>query len=163
MNNNNETLIDDLISAFSKTIEMFGLSTLESRLFAYLYLTNKPQTLDEMSEALGKSKTAMSTSIRSLSNLNLVSQVWKKGVRKDLYVANSQLLKVFVNFYIHKWVDKTARQKEILEELKERTNENWIVTKDEEERVQLLNRLDEIIEFHSNVETAFNELWVEKK
>lgn len=163
MNNNNETLKDDLISAFSKTIEMFGLSTLESRLFAYLYLTNQPQTLDEMSEALGKSKTAMSTSIRSLSNLNLVSQVWKKGVRKDLYVANTQLFKVFVNFYIHKWVDKTASQKETLEELKEKTDENWIGSKDEEERIQLLNRLDEIIEFHSNVETAFNELWVGKK
>ncbi|MBN6205677.1 hypothetical protein JYK21_04360 [Ralstonia pickettii] len=163
MNNNNEILKDDLISAFSKTIEMFGLSTLESRLFAYLYLTNQPQTLDEMSEALGKSKTAMSTSIRSLSNLNLVSQVWKKGVRKDLYVANSQLFKVFVNFYIRKWADKTARQKETIEELKEKTDENWIGSKDEEERIQLLNRIDEIIDFHSNVETAFNELWVGKK
>ncbi|WP_405098749.1 GbsR/MarR family transcriptional regulator [Oceanobacillus sp. FSL H7-0719] len=163
MNTNNETLKDDLISAFSKTIEMFGLSTLESRLFAYLYLTNQPQTLDEMSEALGKSKTAMSTSIRSLSNLNLVSQVWKKGVRKDLYIANSQLFKVFVNFYIRKWVDKTARQKETLEELKDITDDNWTGTDDEEERAQILNRVDEIIDFHSSIESAFNELRVGKK
>ena len=70
-----KTLKDDLVTALSKTIELFGLSTLESRFFYYMYLVDGPKTLDEMSEALGKSKTAMSTSIRSLAEFNLVSQV----------------------------------------------------------------------------------------
>lgn len=163
MNNNHEALKDELMTAFTKTIEMFGLSTLESRLFAYLYLTNQPQTLDEMSEALGKSKTAMSTSIRRLDNLNLVSQVWKKGIRKDLYIANTQLFKVFINFYMRKWVDMTGRQKEILEELKGKADENGSGGEEAEERAVLLERLDEIIDFHSQVENAFNELRVDKK
>ena len=162
MNNNHEALKDELMTAFTKTIEMFGLSTLESRLFAYLYLTNQPQTLDEMSEALGKSKTAMSTSIRRLDNLNLVSQVWRKGIRKDLYIANTQLFKVFINFYMRKWVDMTGRQKETLEELNGKADENGSRA-EEEERAQLLDRLDEIIDFHSQVENAFNDLRVDKK
>lgn len=154
----NEMLKDELITAFSKTIELFGLSTLESRLFAYLYLINEPQTLDEMSEALGKSKTAMSTSIRSLANLHLVSQVWKKGVRKDLYVANSQLFKVFMNFYFRKWVDKTERQKEVLEDLKSQVIDEVGQEEDAVRTKQLLNKFDEVIEFHDQIEKAFNEL-----
>ncbi len=102
---------------FSKTIELFGLTTLEARLFAYLYLSEDAMTLDEMSEALGKSKASISTNIRSLAELNLVTRVWKKGVRKDLYEANSQLFKTFMTSYLRKWVDVARRQKSSLEEI----------------------------------------------
>lgn len=143
---------DDLITAFSKTIELFGLSTLEARQFAYLYLKNEPQTLDEMSEALGKSKTAMSTGIRSLADLQLASQVWRKGTRKDLYVANRQLFKAFMNFYFRKWTDKTEQQKEALEEIIDRAKD---ATGPEEELQELLERTEEIIKFHEQIEAAF--------
>lgn len=155
-----KTLKDDLVTALSKTIELFGLSTLESRLFAYLYLVDEPKTLDEMSEALGKSKTAMSTSIRSLAEFNLVSQVWQKGIRKDLYVANSQLYRAFMNFYFKKWVDKTERQREVLEEILEDAKEN--PEQDSWETVHLVGKLADIIEFHSEIEDTFNTLQREK-
>lgn len=158
MNQHYEDTKDQLISEFTKTIELFGLSTLESRLFAYLYISNQPKTLDEMSEALGKSKTAMSTSIRSLAHLNLVSQVWKKGVRKDLYRANTHLFKLFINFYMRKWIDSTAQQKEALEELKEEANKLRDSDDKTAEHVELLNRLDHIMTFHDDLLEAFNEL-----
>jgi len=160
MQANNDTLKNKVMIEFTKTIEMFGLSTLEARLFAYLYLTNKPMTLDEMSEALGKSKTSMSTGIRSLADLNLVSQVWKKGVRKDLYLANSQPFKNFLNSYVSKWADATSRQKEALEEIKRWTSEKKevIVSGDDIDHIQLTKRLDEIIDFHHQLETLFRDL-----
>lgn len=96
---------------FSKTIELFGLTTVEARLFAYLYLSEEDLTLDEMADALGKSKTSISTNIRSLAELNLVTRVWKKGVRKDLYQANSQLFKTFMTSFQRKWIDIARRQK----------------------------------------------------
>lgn len=148
-------LSNDLINAFSTTIELFGLSSLESRLFAYLYLKDEAQTLDEMSEALGKSKTAMSTSIRNLASLNLVSQVWKRGVRKDLYIANRQLYKLFINFYFRKWVDKTEQQKDVLMEIRDELTK---APKELEGSKELLRRLDEIMEFHILIENTFNEL-----
>lgn len=158
MNQHYEETKDQLISEFTKTIELFGLSTLESRLFAYLYITNQPKTLDEMSEALGKSKTAMSTSIRSLAHLNLVSQVWKKGVRKDLYRANTHLFKLFINFYMRKWIDSTAQQKEALEELKEEADKLRDSDDKTGEHAELLNRLDNIMTFHDDLLKTFNEL-----
>lgn len=158
MNNHYEETKDQLITEFTKTIELFGLSTLESRLFAYLYITNEPKTLDDMSEALGKSKTAMSTSIRSLAHLNLVSQVWKKGVRKDVYKANSQLFKLFINFYMRKWIDSTAQQKEALEELAEEANKLRYNEEDTGEHAELLTRIDDIMTFHDDLLVTFNDL-----
>ncbi|MHA6252805.1 GbsR/MarR family transcriptional regulator [Oceanobacillus sp. CAU 1775] len=163
MNINHETNSEAIVTVFSKTVEMFGLSTLESRLFAYMYLEDKPLTLDEMSQALGKSKTAMSTNIRSLSELNLVSQVWRKGERKDLYIANTQLLKSFFDFYFHKWVSMTSRQRELLEQLKDEAGQNWDEKKDNEERLQYFSKLEQIIHFHEELESAFNRVKQEVK
>lgn len=143
---------------FSKTIELFGLTTVEARLFAYLYLSEEDLTLDEMADALGKSKTSISTNIRSLAELNLVTRVWKKGVRKDLYQANSQLFKTFMTSFQRKWIDIARRQKISLEEINnhykdKRSNELTL-----EEQTILTERLNEIIIFHAQIETLFKNM-----
>lgn len=143
---------------FSKTLELFGLTTLESRLFAYLYLSKEPLTLDEMSEALGKSKTSMSTSVRSLSELNLVSRVWKKGIRKDLYQANTQLFKIFMSTYIKKWIDASNRQKTSLEEIYESIDVNKDHQESKEAVQNINHRLYDIIEFHKDMENLFSNI-----
>lgn len=153
MNINHETSSEAVISVFSKTIEMFGLSALESRLFSYMFLKDEPMTLDEMSQALGKSKTAMSTSIRSLADWNLVSQVWRKGERKDLYVANTQLFNSLFYVYLQKWVNVASRQKEVLEQIKNEPDE-----KVAEYKLQFESKVGQIIEFHEDLEAAFRKL-----
>ncbi|MDY0407816.1 GbsR/MarR family transcriptional regulator [Virgibacillus soli] len=154
-----QVLMKKIMNEFAKTVELFGLTPLEARLFAYLYLTEDIMTLDEMSEALGKSKTSMSTSIRGLAELNLVSRVWRKGVRKDLYRANTQLFKLFITSYMNKWVDATNHRKEGLYEIKK-----WLQTQDkdaihsDDTAPDLDEKLDQIITFHKQVATFFNNL-----
>lgn len=156
MENKYETYQISIINEFTKTIEMFGLTTLEARLFVYLYLEDRPQTLDEMSAALGKSKTSMSTSIRKLADLNLVSQVWRKGVRKDLYKANGQVFNQLVQSYMQKWNDLAVRQKEALEDIKQQLKKQDVdPSEDDKDRAQLLNRLDEIIHFHNKLQNLY--------
>ncbi|MBY7143041.1 MarR family transcriptional regulator [Virgibacillus sp. NKC19-3] len=153
----NEEIRDNLMIEFSKTVGNFGLSPVEARLFAHLYLSKEPLTLDDMSEALGKSKTSMSTSVRTLSDLNLVTRVWKKGVRKDLYQANNQLFKTFMNSYINKWIDTTKHQKDALE-----NNKHLIDQKRKEESSEelsnLYERMHDILEFHILVERLFRSM-----
>lgn len=147
-----ENITNKLLIEFAKTIEMFGLTTLESRLFAYMYLTEKSMTLDDMSDALGKSKTSMSTSIRSLSDSNLVTRVWKKGVRKDLYEANTELFKTFMNFYVNKWIDAVNHQKESLEVISEKLEHHGLENEHDYEK------LLKIINFHKQVESSFRNM-----
>ncbi|WP_068675723.1 GbsR/MarR family transcriptional regulator [Oceanobacillus sp. Castelsardo] len=153
--NNEKT--QQIMTEFSKTVQLFGLNPLEARLFSYLYLSGKALTLDEMSEGLGKSKTSMSTNIRSLLDMNLVQRVWRKGVRKDLYKANSPLFKTFMNFYIKEWVNAAKSQKESLEEIhKIMEDEQYKEPSTDMENIS--NRLKEIIAFHSKIESLYKKV-----
>jgi len=156
-----EHITDKIMQEFAKTLEMFDLTSSEARLFAFLYITEKPLTLDEMAAALGKSKTSMSTNIRSLSDLNLVTRVWKKGERKDFYQANSQLFKSFMNAYIGKWVDAANHQKQSLKEINLFLDE-YEAEKASEEFTKIEGRLEDIIDFHRRIETLFTDIKVEE-
>ncbi|ASN06591.1 transcriptional regulator [Virgibacillus necropolis] len=151
MEQTNDQLTNKIVTEFAKTIELFDLTPLEARLFAYLYLIENPMTLDEMSEAIGKSKTSMSTSIRSLLDLKLVTRVWKKGVRKDLYQANAQLFKTFMNSYTNKWIDAANHQRSSLGEIQKSLD----ITSLDDDLLPIYNRLSTIMDFHKKIETFF--------
>src|SRR5699024_7994400 len=118
----------------------------------FLYLEERPLTLDDMSEALGKSKTSMSNSVRSLLDLNLITRVWRKGVRKNLYEANTQLFKSFMNSYTTKWIDAINHQKDSLMEI----NKHLEIKKKKNESNEKLTIIDQhlnkIIEFHELID-----------
>ncbi|MFZ3577312.1 GbsR/MarR family transcriptional regulator [Virgibacillus sp. DJP39] len=149
----NDQLINKIAIEFAKTIELFDLTPIEARLFAFLYLNEESMTLDEMSELIDRSKTSMSISIRSLLELNLVTRVWKKGVRKDLYKANTQLFKSFMNSFVNKWIDAANHQRNALEEIKKN-----IDVESDDKLLTIYNRLATITEFHKNVESSFRDL-----
>jgi HTH-type transcriptional regulator, osmoprotectant uptake regulator len=153
LDNTSEKFKNGILLEFAKTVELFGLSPIESRVFTILYVEGKPLTLDEMSEALGKSKTSMSTSIRSLVELNLVKRVWKKGVRKDLFQANTQLFKHFMSFYLRKWLDATEVRKEALTEIKNQTEQLPSGQVDD----NLQSKLNNLLDFHNKLTDFFTE------
>ncbi|WP_186579164.1 GbsR/MarR family transcriptional regulator [Aquibacillus kalidii] len=157
-----ENINNLLIVEFAKTVEMFAISPSEARLFAILYLEGKPMTLDEMSESIGKSKTSVSTGIRTLVDLHLVERVWKKGVRKDLYKADENLYRKFMTSYINKWINETTRQKHSLQEIEKLLMEESKYYKKTEEKNKEINilseRIEELITFHQKIENAFREI-----
>ncbi|PKR79348.1 hypothetical protein CEY16_00500 [Halalkalibacillus sediminis] len=106
-------------------------------------------TLDDMKETLGKSKTSMSTAIRTLLDYNLVERVWVKGVRKDLYQAEKDLYHKFMKTYVNRWLNAIERQKENLSSIK---NE---LEKESTPHHFTENRIKEAIHFHESLETAF--------
>ncbi|WP_411955011.1 GbsR/MarR family transcriptional regulator [Alkalibacillus sp. S2W] len=142
----------NMISEFSKTLEMFSLNTTESQLFVILYLSEEPMTLDDMKNALGKSKTAMSNAIHTLLNFNLVERVWKKGVRKDLYQAEKDLYEKFMNAYVNRWLEAIAKQKSNLEQIEKQ------FCNDSAQNKQTNLKLQEALKFHDALEDVFNDL-----
>lgn len=62
-------------------------------------------TLDEMGEALGMSKTTMSTGVRNLTELRMVDKIWLKGTRKDHYQVSDDWHQNFIDFFSLKWRD----------------------------------------------------------
>lgn len=144
---------------FSKTIELFDITPAEAHLYTYLYLKGKPLTLDDMSKALGKSKTSMSNGIRTLSQMNLVSRVWKKGERKNLYEANKQLLKIFMTTHTHKWLETIHHQKNALQDINnmiQQQKRNHQLPNNDLDIIH--NHLQQMITFHEQLSSLFTEI-----
>lgn len=98
-----ETARRDYIESLAETMEMYGLSPSMGRLFGIMFFQQEPITLDEMHQLTGMSKTSMSTGVRALSRLKLVQKKWQKGVRKDLYQAEPDQFRSFIEFFVNLW------------------------------------------------------------
>lgn len=70
------------------------LSQLQGRIFALLYLRDRPASLDEIAEGLQQSKSNISTNIRGLVDWHLVRRVPVPNSRKDHYEAVADLWRV---------------------------------------------------------------------
>ena len=118
-------ITNKIMLEFSKTIEMFDLSPVEARLFAFLYLEGEPLTLDEM---------------------------------KDLYQANKQLFKIFMNTYINKWIEATNYQKTSLEEVNQSFSKQYKDEALDGDFAAIDYYLKSIIEFHNQLEIIFQDM-----
>jgi DNA-binding transcriptional regulator GbsR (MarR family) len=92
-----------VIDAIAQNMNLYGITPSAGRLYGLLFYSDKPLTLDEMKEELGMSKTSMSTSVRSLLDLNMVEKVWVKGERKDLYTIKEDWYQCFFDYFTIKW------------------------------------------------------------
>lgn len=92
-----------VIDAIAQNMHLYGITPSTGRLYGLLFFSDKPLTLDEMKDELGMSKTSMSTSVRSLLDLNMVEKVWVKGARKDLYTIKEDWYECFFDYFTIKW------------------------------------------------------------
>lgn len=88
MNHNLEQAQDKFIESIGKLCDSFGLNRFIAQLYAVLYLSEKPLSLDDLVERLKVSKGNVSINIRELESWGAVRSVWVKGSRKDYYEAN---------------------------------------------------------------------------
>jgi DNA-binding transcriptional regulator GbsR (MarR family) len=91
-------IAQEVIAAFSEQNSTFGLNTLMGRIIGLLFISEDPQSLDDMSEKLDMSKGPISQVCRRLKDNNLIEKVWVPGDRKDYYQAAGDLFgRMFAN------------------------------------------------------------------
>ncbi len=75
-------------SAGKISANMLGMvSKVGGQIYALLFLSREPMSLDEIMSVLKLSKGNISVNIRMLEGFGLVRKVWVKGTRKDYYEA----------------------------------------------------------------------------
>jgi DNA-binding transcriptional regulator GbsR (MarR family) len=97
MNNHLEAAENKFLDSIGKVCDSFGLNRFIAQLYAILYLSDKPLSLDEMADKLKVSKGNVSINIRMLERWGAVHSVWVKGSRKDYYEAELDIKKVFAS------------------------------------------------------------------
>ncbi|MUV37717.1 HTH-type transcriptional repressor OpcR [Lentibacillus sp. JNUCC-1] len=91
---------DILISAIAQTMVIYGVTPSVGRIYGVLYFANKPLSLDDIKDEVAMSKGSVSTGLRDLLDTEMVIKVWKKGSRKDHYIAEKDFFKNFFAFFV---------------------------------------------------------------
>ncbi|MBB3185811.1 DNA-binding transcriptional regulator GbsR (MarR family) [Halomonas fontilapidosi] len=91
---------DVMISALAQSMVAYGMTPSVGRIYAVLYFAASPLTLDDIKDEVAMSKASVSTGVRELIDSGMVVKVWKKGDRKDHYIAEKDFFKNFLNFMI---------------------------------------------------------------
>lgn len=77
----------DFTESLSQISRFWGFPKGMGAIFAVLYLSSTPLSLDEIVEQTGLTKGAVSTEVRTLARMGLVHRSTKLGDRKDYYEA----------------------------------------------------------------------------
>src|SRR3989338_5938972 len=96
MNENLTNAQDVFLNEINQICSKFGLNNIMAQLYAILYLSDKPLSLDDMVDRLRISKGSASINIRALERYGAVRRVWIKGSRRDYYEAEADIVKVVV-------------------------------------------------------------------
>ena len=73
------------IEAAGHASQTFGFGRSIGQIFAHIYFSPRPQTLDDLTEQLGISKGGASMAVRQLEQWSALRRVWVKGDRKAFY------------------------------------------------------------------------------
>ena len=85
MENSLEKAHGRFINYICSVCDDFGLNRFVAQLYGVLYMSDRPLSLDELTETLEASKGNVSINIRELEKWGAVRKIWVKGSRKDYY------------------------------------------------------------------------------
>ncbi len=91
---------DIIISAIAQTMVIYGVTPSVGRIYGVLYFSDDPMSLNEIKDAVAMSKGSVSTGLRELLETEMIIKVWKKGDRKDHYIAEKDFVKNFITFFV---------------------------------------------------------------
>jgi len=84
-----EQLKQDFVSGLSNISGFWGFPKGMGAIFAVLYLSPGPLSLDDLVAQTSLTKGAISTNVRGLARLGLIHPVSQRGDRKDYYIAET--------------------------------------------------------------------------
>jgi len=99
-----EEAVDTFIQGGGKisSVLLGMINRVGGQIYALLFLSDEPMSLDEISDKLGVSKSNISINVRMLEEYGLVRKVWVKGSRKDYYAAERSYPKKVLGDFLHK-------------------------------------------------------------
>lgn len=121
----------NVIQSIAQNIDLYGITPSIGRLYGTMYFHTEPMTLDEMGDALGMSKTSMSTGVRALQDIKMVRKTWQRGVRKDLYKVEEDWYKTFTDLFSTKWGQALEINVRVIRNAKEELTDLAKQTEDE--------------------------------
>ena len=93
MNQNIHQIKQEFMEGLSQISHFWGFPKGMGAIFAVLYLSPAPLSLDELVQQSGLTKGAVSTNVRALARMGLVHPYIRLGDRRDFYTAETDFFK----------------------------------------------------------------------
>ena len=94
MNSKLEKSVDGFVESIGQLGSNMGLNRVAAQLYAMLFMSNEPVSLDDMVKHLRVSKGNVSVNVRELEKWGAARKVWVKGDRRDFYKAELDIFKI---------------------------------------------------------------------
>jgi len=141
---------DIFIEGWGRLGPSWGITKIMAEIYALLYMSPQPVTLEEMSRKLKTSRSNVSTNVRQLLILGVVHKVIVRGERKDYYTAEDDITKVAKLLALAKKRKELDPAMEIVEEALASANESG-----DEASAQRLEELKRHMDFVNAIFHAF--------
>lgn len=131
------------------------------QIYALLYLSEEPLSLDDVSEKLCVSKSNVSINIRLLEDYDLVRKVWVKGSRKDFYAAERTYPKKIIKDFLEN-IRRTLKDAlTTIERSRSKVAQAKLAIKDKESESAdfMLNQLNRIALFYEIADQYFDDFF----
>jgi DNA-binding transcriptional regulator GbsR (MarR family) len=125
--------------------QTLGLGKILGQIFAHVYFSPAPRTLDDLVEELGISKGSASMAVRQLESWTALHKIWVKGDRKDYYEANGD----FGRIIRRAMGDVIGEKMESMDSLLSEAETVIKQADDDEKRDFIIKRLDHIRQFRA--------------
>ncbi len=99
MENNIIKIQDDFVEIVGNLCESLSIARILGQIYALLYMSEEPVSMDEVVERLDVSKGNVSVNINILESWGAVRKVWVKGSRKNYYTADPDIWRIVNNRY----------------------------------------------------------------
>jgi DNA-binding transcriptional regulator GbsR (MarR family) len=132
---------EDFAQGLSQISRFWGFPKGMGAIFAVLYLSPTPLSLDEVVQETGLTKGAISTEIRALARMGLVHRSTRLGDRKDYYEAEADFYAAIRSILKERQNSEFDRAIRSVQETLETMEENWVENEEWQfvyERVQAL-------------------------
>lgn len=139
----------DFTEGLSQISRFWGFPKGMGAIFAVLYLSPTPLSLDEIVSETGLTKGAISTEIRALARMGLVHRSTKLGDRKDYYVAEADFYAAIRSILKERQSSEFDRAVRSVKDTLTKMDENWVDNEEWKftyERVQALQNFFDAID-----------------
>jgi len=151
--NDYDHIVRRMVEAAGHATQSMGVGRVLGQIFAWLYFSPEPQSLDDLTNALGISKGSASMGVRQLEQWNALEKVWVKGSRKDYYRAKDyfgRIVKSAVLDLVGKRMETSSSiLKEASDELKEKEKNGSELSEDDR---FLRERIKKIVQFQEKAQ-----------
>lgn len=155
MTKDTNSIKQNFVEGLSGISAFWGFPKGMGAIFAVLYISPAPLSLDELVEQTGLTKGAISTNVRSLARMGLIRPVTRLGDRKDYYEAETDFYKsiraILKERQNREFDQALASVRETLEKLESGQGEF-----DPAERAFLTERVRALNDFFSAIDSLSN-------